>query len=88
MDQRTEERLSLQKRCILEDQHGWIGTHTIDISKIGLGVKTDNTLPLRLKNGCELSVLIESTKLPPAKIMWTKKDNKTTSLGLKFLPSK
>ncbi len=85
---RADKRLPLQKRCILEDQCGWIGTQTVDMSKYGLGIKTHNTLPLRFKNGCELTVFILSMELPQAKLMWTKKDfNNTTRLGLKLYTS-
>jgi len=84
---RTDKRRPLQKRCILNDQLGWMGTHTVDMSIRGLGLKTNNTLPSRFKNGCKLSVFIEGKGLPQAKLMWTKKDsNNTTKLGLKFLP--
>ena len=84
---RVDKRLPLQKRCILGDQRGWIGTHTVDMSIRGLGLKTNNTLPLRFKNGCELAVVIPSmAKFPQAELMWTEKDiNNTTRLGLKFL---
>ncbi len=81
---RTDKRLTLQKKCILVNQFGLLETQTIDISKMGLGVKTDSTLPF--KNGCELTVFLPSLdNFPPAKLMWTKKDfNNTTVLGLKF----
>jgi len=85
---RTEERRPLQKECIIEciigNQFSWIEAQTVDISRMGLRVKTERTLPF--KNGCELSVLIPSMdNLPQGKLMWTKKGfNKTTRLGLKF----
>ena len=50
MDQRTDKRIPLQKECILLNQLGSIETQTVDISKMGLGVKTDRTMPF--KNGC------------------------------------
>ncbi len=89
LNNRTKERLPLQKKCTLVNSFGFIETQTIDISKIGLGVKTDRTLPLKLKNGCELMVFIQSMdKLYQAELMWTKKDfNNTTRLGLNFLPA-
>jgi hypothetical protein len=82
---RTDKRLPLQKECILANRSGSIETQTIDMSKIGLGVKTDRTLPF--KKGCELAVVIPSMgKSSLAELMWTKKDfNNTTRLGLKFL---
>ena len=84
---RTDKRIPLQKECILGDQFSWIETQTIDVSKNGIGVKTDKTLPF--KNGCELTVFILSMELPQAKLMWTKKDfNNTTKLGLKFSTSR
>ena len=79
---RTEERRPLQEECILVNEFGLIEAQTIDISKKGLRVKTDSALPF--KNGCELGVLIDRMELPQAKLMWTKKDNNTTRLGLKF----
>ena len=82
---RADKRLPLQKECILVNQVGLLETQTVDISKMGLGVKTDSPLPF--KNGCELGVLIPSMgNLPHVKLMWTKKDfNNTTRLGLKFI---
>jgi hypothetical protein len=45
---------------------------------MGLGVKTDRTLPF--KNGCELGVFIPSMDNPSqAKLMWTKKDFNNTA---------
>ncbi len=84
---RTDKRLPLQKKCILLNQFGLLETQTVDISKMGLGVKTDSTLPF--KNGCELTVFLPSLdNFPPAKLMWTKEDfNNTTKLGLKFSTS-
>ncbi len=81
LNNRTEKRRPLQKECILVNESGLIETQTIDISKNGLRVMTDSTLPL--KNGCELGVLIERMELPQAKLMWTQR-NDTTILGLKF----
>ncbi len=87
LNNRTEERLPLQKKCTLVNSFGFIETQTIDMSKIGLGVKTVKTLPLKLKNGCELMVFIQSMdKLYHAELMWTRKGfNNTTRLGLNIL---
>ena len=85
---RTEERLPSQKKCRLVNELGTIEAQTVDISKMGLGVKTDKTLPFKFKNGsCELAVFIQSMgDLPKAKIMWVKKDfDNKVRLGLKFL---
>jgi hypothetical protein len=84
---RTDKRLPLQKKCILLNQFGLLETQTVDISKMGLGVKTDSTLPF--KNGCELTVFLPSLdNFPPAKLVWTKEDfSNTTRLGLKFSTS-
>jgi hypothetical protein len=83
---RTDKRIPFQKECILVNQFGLIETQAVDMSKIGLGLRTNSTLPF--KNGGELAVFILGKDLPPAKLMWTKKDfNNTTRLGLKFLPS-
>ena len=83
---RTEDRRSLQKECVLANQFDLIKAETVDISKAGLGVKTDRTF--QFENGCELAVSIPSIGFPKAKLMWTKKDfNNTTRLGLKFLPA-
>ena len=82
---RTDKRVSWQKKCILVTHFGMIGAQTVDISKLGLGIKTDRTLPLKFINGCELGVFIPNQKLSQTKLMWTKKDFKnTTRLGLKF----
>jgi len=81
---RTEKRLYLQKENILFAQFGLIQAEVVDMSEMGLRVKTDRTIPF--KNGSELTVLIFGMKLPKAKLMWSKKDiNNTTSLGLKFI---
>ncbi len=87
LNYRIEERLPSQHECILGNSFGLIETQTIDMSKIGLGVKIDRTLPFKLKNGCELMVFIQSMgMLYQAKLMWTKKDfNNIARLGLKFL---
>jgi hypothetical protein len=75
--------MGIQGKCILSNRSDWIETQTVDISIMGLVVKTDRPLPF--KNGCELGVLIQRMELPQAKLMWTKKDfNNTTRLGLKF----
>ncbi len=84
---RTDKRLPLQKKCILLNQFGCIELQTVDISKMGLGVKTCETLPF--KNGCELTVFLPSLdNFPPAKLIWSKKDYKNTiKLGLNFSAS-
>ncbi len=87
LHKRIDERIPFQKECILVNQFGLIETQTVDRSKIGLGVKTNSTLPLEFKNGCELAVFIQGEDLPPAELMWTKKDNNMTRLGLKFSTS-
>ena len=82
---RTDKRIPFQKECILVNEIDLIEAETVDMSKMGLGVKTDRTLPLKFKNDCDLAVFIPSQKLSHAKLMWTKKDfNNTTRLGLKF----
>ena len=81
---RTEERIPLPKECVLFNQFDLIKAETVDISKIGLEVKTDRTL--QFINGCELAVSIPSMGFSLAKLMWIRKDsNNTTRLGLKFL---
>ena len=81
---RIEERLPLQKENILFAQFGLIQAEVVDMSKMGLGVTTDRTMPF--KNGCNLTVFISGIKLPQAKLMWTKNgSNNETRLGLKFL---
>ena len=80
---RANKRLPWQKECILFNGFGVIATQTVEMSKIGLGVKTDKPLPF--KNGCELKVYIPFQKFSCAKLMWTKNGNNTTRLGLKFL---
>ena len=81
---RTEERRPLQKECILYNRFGFIKTQTVDRSKMGLGVKTNRTLPF--KNGSELTAVIPGVGIfPQAKLMWTKKDfNNAVRLGLKL----
>ena len=83
---RTDKRRPWQKECILVNQFGLIEAQIINLSKMGLGVKTDRTLPIKFKNDCELAVFIPSQKLSQAKLMWAKKGiNNTTKLGLKLL---
>ena len=85
MNQRTSIRLPWQKECILFNQFGLIKAKTVDISLIGLGVKTDSTLPLKFKNGCKLTAFVSGVEFTQSEIMWTKKNfNNTTTLGLKF----
>ena len=84
MNQRAAKRLPWQKECILFNQFGLIKGQTFYMSRKGLRVKTDSTLPF--KNGCKLTVLISGMELPQAKLIWTKKgSNNETRLGLKFL---
>jgi hypothetical protein len=87
LNNRTEERLPLQKKCTLVNSFGFIESQTVEISQTGLVVKTDRKLPLKLKNGCEFMVFIQSMdKLYQTELMWTKKDfNNTTRLGLNIL---
>ena len=81
---RTDDRLLLQKECILANRSGSIETQTVDMSEIGLRVKTDRILPFKI--GCELAVVIPSIDMTClAELIWTKKDNDTTRLGLKFI---
>ena len=84
---RTDKRLPLQKKCILLNQFGCIELQTVDISKMGLGVKTGKTLPF--KNDSEVTVFLPSLdNFPPAKLIWSKKDYKNTiKLGLSFSAS-
>jgi len=82
---RTDKRLPWQKKCLLVNELGLIEAQTVDKSKMGLGIKTDRTLPLKITNGGGLTVFISGMKLPQAELMWEKKDfNNTTRLGLKF----
>ena len=86
MDQRTDKRMPLEKECTLFNQSGIIKAQTVEMSKMGLQVKTESTLPFNFKNGCKLTISIPGMELPQAKLMWTKKDfDNTTRLGLKFL---
>ena len=82
---RIEERLPLQKGCIIANRSGSMETQTVDMSIMGLGVKIDSTL--QFKNGCKLDVFIPSIgRNSLAKLMWIKKDsNNTTRLGLKYI---
>jgi hypothetical protein len=82
---RTEERLPFQKECTLANRSGSIETQTVDMSEIGLRVKTDRTLPFKI--GSELAVFIPSMDITfLAELMWTKKDSdNATKLGLKLL---
>lgn len=84
-NKRTEERLPLQKECTLVNPSGSIDAETVGMSKMGIGVKTDRTLPFEI--GSELTVVVPSmgNHLAKAKLIWAKKDfNNTTRLGLKF----
>ena len=87
-DNRTDKRLPFQNEYLLVAQFSLIETQIVDVSKMGLGVKTDSTLPLKFKNGCKLTVLISGMDLPQAELIWTKKgSNNKTRLGLKFSTS-
>ena len=84
---KTDKKMPLQKECILVNRFGSIEAQIVDVSIMGLGVKTDKTLPF--KSGSGLDVFISGMpKFPQAKLMWTKKDsNNTTRLGLNFSTS-
>jgi len=87
-DKRFNHRMDIPGECILANQSDSIETQTVDISLMGLGIKTDSTLPFKFKNGCELTVFISGKEFPLAELMWTKKDfNNTNRLGLKFTSS-
>ena len=84
---RADKRKSWQKECILYNRFGYFKIQTVDMSKMGLGVKAERTLPF--KNGSELTAVIPSVGIfPQAKLIWTKKDfNNMTRLGLKLSTS-
>ena len=85
---RTEERIPLQKECTLVNRSGSIEARTVDMSKMGIGIKIERILPFKI--GSELTVIVPSmgNRLIKAKLMWTKKDsNNTTRLGLKLYSS-
>ena len=83
---RTKERRPFQKECILFNEIGLIEAQTVDISIMGLGVKADSTLPFKI--GYQLTAFIPNMKAYQAKLIWIEKDiNKTTRLGLKFVPA-
>ncbi len=83
---RTKERRPFQKECILVSEIGLIKAQTVDMSKSGLGIRTNRTFPFKI--GYELTVFITSMKVYLAKLIWMEKDiDKTTRLGLEFLPA-
>jgi len=85
---RVHKRLPFQNEYILVAQFGLVETQIVDVSKMGLGVKADSTLPLKFKNGCKLTVFFLGMELPQAKLIWAKKDfNNMTRLGLKLSTS-
>ena len=86
---RTEERLPFKKGCILANCFGSIKTQIVDMSRMGLKVKTDSTLPFKFISAGEMAVFIPSiSETSLAKLMWAKKDSiNTTRLGLKFSTS-
>ena len=78
--------MDIPGECILANQSDSIETQTVDISLMGLGLKTDSTLPFKFKNGCKLTARVSGVEFTQSEIMWTKKNsNNTTTLGLKFL---
>lgn len=88
LHKRIDERKPFQKECILASQFASINMLTVDMSKVGLGLGTNKTVPF--KNGCVLAVSIPSMdKFFQAKLIWTKKDveNNATRLGLKLSAS-
>ncbi len=88
MNRRTEIRLPLQKECLLVNHSESIEAQVVDMSIMGIGVKTDRTLPFNFKNGCKLTISIPGMELPQVELMWTKKDvSNTTRLGLNFSAS-
>ena len=86
LDKRINDRIGIQKECILVNGFGLVEAETIDISKNGIGLKSSNTMPFKI--GSELTVSIPGmgNYLAKAKLLWTKKDsNNMTRLGLKFI---
>ncbi len=82
---RTKKRMPFQKECILFNRFGLIKALTVDRSPIRLEVITEYPLPSKINKGCELTISDSGENFPRAKLMWTRKYNKTTRLGLKFL---
>ena len=85
---RTDKRMSWQKECILYNRFGYFKIQTVDMSKMGLGLKANRKLPF--KNDCELTVVIPSVGIfPQSKLIWSKQDVKinVTRLGLKLSTS-
>ena len=75
-----------KKECTLFNQSGRIKAQTVEMSKMGLQVKTDSPLPFNFKNGCKMTISIPGMELPQAELIWTRKGfNNATRLGLKFL---
>ena len=75
-----------KKECALFNQSGIIKAQTVEMSKMGLQVKTGSTLPFNFKNGCKLTISIPDMELPQAELIWTMKAiNNINRLGLKFL---
>jgi len=84
-DKRIGHRMGLVLDCTLANRSDSIETQIVDISKMGIGVKTDDTMPF--ENGSELNIFVPSMDnfRTKAKLIWTKKDlNNKTKLGLKF----
>ncbi len=82
LHKRIDERKSFQKECILSDKFNLIKTQTVDISKIGLGVETNKTVPFN--NGSKLTVFIPNVRdFVQAKLIWTKKDVENNATRLR-----
>ena len=78
--------MGIEIKCILSNRSDSFETQIVNMSTIGLGVKTDSTLPFKI--GDELTVRVRDLRnySSKAKLIYTKKEfNNIPRLGLKFL---
>jgi len=85
---RAEQRLPFQQDCILSNEFGWIECKTVDLSRMGVGVLINGTIPF--KNTDILTINIKSLRHSSlANVQWTKQgvNSKETRVGLKVSTS-
>ena len=84
---RAYKRLPFQQDCLLSNRFGKTKGKTVDVSRMGLGVKTDNTWPFGY-NSCKLTIFIPSkNRTFLTELMWIRKYLNTLQLGLKLSTS-
>ncbi len=84
-DRRTDNRMFIYQECFLINESAAIKPHTVDVSKMGVGVLVYGTTPFEKNDKLTVRYMQRSSR---AEVKWAKKDvnNNTTRLGLELFP--